>query len=145
MNGSQPAPTGVLVALKGKVKELQRQMNDLKQETEELRRRERQFLVQKRMVETTWARVQKVQFMAKGLESSLASSRLDGARAEARLEEAEGEIRALRQREAALVMDRDRCLQELDVIRRQLGGVGNARGGAFSKGTHGRQRDCPRR
>lgn len=145
MNGSQPAPTGVLVALKGKVKELQRQVNDLKQETGELRRRERQFLVQKRMVETTWARVQKVQFMAKGLESSLASSRLDGARAEARLEEAEGEIRALRQREAVLVMDRDRCLQELEVIRRQLGGVGNARGSAFSKGTHGRERDCPRR
>ena len=100
-------------------------MGELKQETGELRRRERQFLVQKRMVKTTWARVQKVQAMAKGLEGSLASCRLEGARAEARLEEAEEEIQALRQREAALVLDRDKVLLELDLVHRQFGGGGN--------------------
>lgn len=36
-----------------------------RQENAELRRRERQFMVQKRMVETTWARVQKVQAMVR--------------------------------------------------------------------------------
>jgi len=116
------AAAATAVALRDRIKDLQRQVGELKQETGELRRRERQFLVQRRMVETTWTRVQKVQAMAKGLEGSLASSRLEGARAEARLEEAEEEIQALCQREAALVLDRDKVLLELDLVHRQLGG-----------------------
>ena len=116
------AATATTVTLRGKIKDLQRKVGELKQETGDLRRRERQFLVQKRMVETTWARVQKVQAMAKRLEGSLASCWLEGARAEARLEEAEEEIQALRQREAALVLDRDKVLLELDLVHRQLGG-----------------------
>ncbi|GAB5029429.1 Hypothetical protein NocV09_00100440 [Nannochloropsis oceanica] len=118
--------TASMTALRCRIKDLQRQVDDFKKETGELRRRERQSLVQKRVVETTWARVMKVQAMAKGLEGSLASSRLEGARAEARLEEAEEEIRVLRQREAALVLDRDKLLLELDLLhRKQLGGGGN--------------------
>ena len=118
------AESDAAATLRARVKDLQRQVRDLKQENTELRRRERQFLVQKRMVETTWARVQKVQTMAKGLEGSLASSRLDAARAEACVVEAEEEIFALRQREQALVLDRDKALLELDLVHRQLRGAG---------------------